>query len=139
MATMREQVRQAIDWHIRGAASREHDVLYERLEVWRDGSLQWVASANSNERTIDERNESQNAVPVPTLAVVGSGNIACNCEWCSPPDGVDPTPVDDIEHDGEALDYIRSEMLRHLDDIELGYFDDELDDDEIDADEQTCD
>lgn len=125
MTTMRETVRDTITDHVSAAASRDHELFYERLEVRRDGELRWVTAPNENERTIDERDESQNAVPVPTLAVVGRGNVACNCEWCSPPEGEPETPSDEIDHETEVLDHIESEMVRHLDQVPVGYFDDE--------------
>lgn len=103
------------DW-VNEALIKAHQRNYETLYVDHDGDLWWSEEADSYTH---RRNTAR-------LCQVGTGSVPCNCDWCSGPDAVE-SPYD-IEFDSDAYAYMTDELVRALDEIDEGYFDDEEED-----------
>lgn len=127
--TLRALVREQISRRALQAATHEHYDGYWRLDVYRDGSLSWQESVSGDEQTIDE--EADGFKAIPTLAYVGTGSCKCHCEACNNPDAADP---EEYDH-SDAVEWIERDMERALDEIAVGYFDDEDEDGDEDEDE----
>lgn len=104
--------------HVTDALRKAHERNYETLYVDRDGSCWWADEIDSNTwRT-------HAGGPTPSLAKVGTGSTPCNCDWCQGPDAVDSTS--EIEFEAGELSHQSEDMQRRLDEIPVGYFDDEI-------------
>lgn len=114
---IRLQVREAIGDHAQDVLRKGHERNYETLYVDPDGDCWWSEEADSNTW------QTRDGEAIPYLAKVGTGSTPCNCDWCQGPDAVDST--DEIEFESEEIDCACTEMVRHLDEIPVGYFDDE--------------
>ncbi len=122
--TIRETVREEIDEHVREMLVKEHETNYCRLYVESDGSLWWSEEVDRSTYSPRGRDDIRET---PSLCMVGTGSISCNCDWCSGPDAVES--AEEIDFDEEACEAAQEEMERNLDEIEIGYFDDETNDD----------
>lgn len=97
------------------AAAKGHERNYEKLYVRRDGTAHWSEFTDQHSGLID--GQADGFTEVPYLIRVGTGSIACNCDWCV----AGETP----DADQEELDEIATRMERALGEIPVGYFDDE--------------
>jgi hypothetical protein len=149
--TLRSAAREAISQELTDAARKEHESNYEKLHIYRDGSLSWCEFIDQNSDLIDD--EADGFAPIPSLITVGTGSVACNCDYCNmvysatneayaladgrPYAREDMyTTLDEAIADAVAnsdLDDLERTMLDALDEIPVGYFDDEAEDDETTA------
>jgi len=95
-------------------ARNEHRQMHHKLYVYPDGHIHWGYEADYyTHLCLDGR-------PVPILADVGTGSVACDCAWCEEVD--DP---DDIDWQDDEVAITSDEMIRKLNKIPHGYFVDE--------------
>lgn len=116
--TAREIARAAVIAEVGNRITKDHELNYERLHVWRDGSISWREYINESDDTIDRHAASFQ--PVPSVALVGTGSCKCDCAWCA-----DGATIDASDLDGSVLDEAQDDMLAQFDEIPTGYFDDE--------------
>lgn len=141
--TMRETARKNVIDSVTEAATKSHERNYEKLHVLRDGTVSWFESTNKSDDIIDR--QADGFAAIPSVGTFGTGGYACNCDYCDEVySAVDEqNAIDDgREYDKSAkyatqtdaiadavgnsdLGDIEAEMLRQLDSIEAGYFDDE--------------
>jgi hypothetical protein len=117
--TLRQIARAAVVDEVGNAIIKSHERNYEKLHVWRDGSVSWREYINQSDDTIDR--QAASFAPVASVACVGTGSIACDCEWCA-----DGGKVDLSEMDGAEIDATEQRMLAEFAEIPVGYFDDEV-------------
>lgn len=143
--TLRSAAQAAISEQLTEAARKGHERNYEKLHVYRDGSLSWFESIDKNSDLID--GEADGFAAIPSLITVGTGSYACNCDYCnmvySATDEANAladgrkyyaredmySTTDEAIADAVAnsdLDDLERTMLDALDEIPVGYFDDEL-------------
>ena len=111
--TIRETVADAIPTEAENMLRKSHEGNYETLYADSDGELEWHEAIDQNEYRVN----------TASLVRVGSGSCGCNCDWCSGPDAV-VTPSD-IDFEADEYDYATETMTRALNEIPIGYFDDE--------------
>jgi hypothetical protein len=116
---LRTIARWAVMEEVENAIIKSHERNYEKLHVWRDGSVSWSEYTNQSDDTIDK--QAASFAPVPSVACVGTGSIACDCEWCA-----DGGKVDLREMDGAEIDMIEHRMVVEFAEIPVGYFNDEV-------------
>lgn len=116
--TLRQIARAAVVDEVGNAIIKSHKRNYEKLHVWRDGSVSWREYTDLQSDTIDQR--AVGFAPVPSVACVGAGSIACDCDWCA-----DGGTVDLSEMDGAEIDMTEHRMVVEFAEIPAGYFDDE--------------
>ena len=117
--TLRQAARAAVVDEVANAIEKSHERNYEKLHVWRDGSVSWREYINRSDDTIDRR--AAGFAAVPSVACVGTGSMPCDCDWCA-----DGGTVDLREMDGAEIDAVEQGMLTEFADIPAGYFDDEV-------------
>ena len=116
--TIRETLlKRACNSHLGEALRKSHERNYETLYVDPDGDTDWIESIDSNE------GQWRDGHPVPSLCWVGTGSVPCNCDHCSGDDAVES--ADDIAFEGDDYEAMREQFQRALDEIPVGYFDDE--------------
>jgi hypothetical protein len=105
------------------AASKGHERNYEKLHVRRDGSVSWFESINASDDIID--GHADHFCAVPSVVTVGTGSYACNCDYCE--DKGYETRADAIADAVAESDiaFLEESMLKALDGIPAGYFNDE--------------
>jgi hypothetical protein len=133
--TKREQARQEISDQVADVAAQEHRPNYRKLHIRRDGTADFDL--------IDDKAE--HFAAIPSVACVGTGGYACNCDYCNEvycaadearaaEDGrkydreakyeTQEDAISDAVGDSDLSD-LEARMLAALDEIEVGYFDDE--------------
>ena len=133
--TKREQARQEISDQVADVAAQEHRRNYRKLHIRRDGTADFDL--------IDDKAE--HFAAIPSVACVGTGGYACNCDYCNEvycaedearaaEDGrkydreakyeTQEDAISDAVGDSDLSD-LEARMLAALDEIEVGYFDDE--------------
>lgn len=119
----REQARLAVSAEATAAATKMHQRNYHRLHVWRDGTVSWHEAINQSDDIIDR--EADGFAPVASVALVGTGSMRCNCDFCDCEDYVtrDEAVAAAVEEFGNWD--IEQMMLEDLDAIVYGYFNDE--------------
>jgi hypothetical protein len=113
--SIREEVEKALTREVSNAQSNSHQRNYHTLCVRRDGTFFWMEEVSPSTRCIDP--DAAEFAAFPELIQVGTGSADCNCKSCkgeSEDDSDDPEPL-----------YLLELMGQHLDEIEIGYFDDE--------------
>jgi hypothetical protein len=121
--TVRDLAKQNVKDSVTEAASKDHERNYEKLHVRRDGTVSWFESINKSDDLIDRQASDFRAVP--SVITVGTGSVICNCDHCQD-EGYET--IADAIYDAVSnsdLSDIEERMLRELDAIEMGYFDDE--------------
>ena len=116
--TIRHTARAAVSNETAPNIEKRHQRNYHRLYVRRDGSLHWGEESSADTQLIDHGAAS--FAPVPNVALVGTGSIGCDCDWCA-----DGGTVDVSDVDGDEIDAVEACMLDEFDTIPRGYFDDE--------------
>lgn len=112
--SIREDVALALNDHCGQAAINQHYRNVHTLYAMPDGQIYWSEEVSSNSWDV----LSGTLDPVAVLYQTGCGGSECNCEDC----GNDVDPADwAYEWGGELLD----DMHSRLNDIPLGYFEDE--------------
>lgn len=121
--TLREKAAEMIQASVKEAATKQHERNYEKLHVLRDGTVSWYESTNKSDDIIDRH--ADGFAPVPSVITVGTGSYTCNCDHCN--DSGYETIGDAIADcvGSSDLSDIEATMLKNLDEIEVGYFDDE--------------
>lgn len=120
--TIRDQVREAATNMAYEAAERQHYRNYQRLEVFRDGTLAWLEAHDTNTATIDR--EAKDFRAVPALAKVGTGGCACNCDFCA--DSGFASKADAVAAAAtEGASEMEDLLISAIEEIEVGYFADE--------------
>lgn len=137
--TLRDTARELVIKQVSAAARKEHERNYEKLHIYRDGSVSWFECINKTDDLIDS--EASHFAAVPSVITVGTGSCGCNCDYCnevydaeveenaladdedakyeSVSDAIDDAVLNSDTEDMEAS------MLVRFDEIETGYFDDE--------------
>jgi hypothetical protein len=140
---MRSTARQCVIESVTERAGYEHRSNYHKLHIRRDGSVNWLEIINKSDDIIDDQADHFRAVR--SVACVGTGSFACNCDFCSEV----YHPLDETlaieagrkydraaKYDSVAeaiteaisnsdLTGIEADMLAEFDAIPAGYFDDE--------------
>jgi hypothetical protein len=121
--TLRDKVRAAIIDEVPERAAREHRRNYHRLHIWRDGTVSWSEYIDQHSDTIDS--QADHFCAVKSACLVGTGSYLCNCDYCED-DGFETVEeaIANAVCDGDN-NQIEADMLDALDQIEIGYFDDE--------------
>jgi len=124
--TLREQAQQAAHCEIPDAHTKSHQLNYNTLYVYRDGSVRWHESISSDERVIDDtHSDSCDSIrSVPYLLQVGTGSCACNCDECVGPNHWDDPS--DIEMSPDYYYTTEDAIDEGLNEIAYGYFGDEI-------------
>lgn len=99
----------------RKVAEKGHQNNYHTLYVMPDGDVYWSEEVDSNSQ--DYIRYSNPIKYVAALATTGTGSVKCDCDWCRE----DEEP----EFEYDELYYIESRLIEALDNIDIGYFDDE--------------
>ena len=142
--TKREQARQEISDQVADVAAQEHRRNYRKLHIRRDGTADFGFDCiNTSDDLIDDKAE--HFAAIPSVACVGTGGYACNCDYCNEvycaedearaaEDGrkydreakyeTQEDAISDAVGDSDLSD-LEARMLAALDEIEVGYFDDE--------------
>jgi hypothetical protein len=127
--TLRETARQSVSEELTTAAQLGHETNYNKLHIYRDGTVSWTESINRSDDLIDSQAEGFCAIP--SVITTGNGSISCNCDYCNEigneVDGVEYTAKDAIQDavaDSDLTDTLDM-MLNNFDEIAIGYFDDE--------------
>ena len=129
--TARETARQMVIDSVSEAARKSHERNFEKLHVRRDGTVSWFESINQSDDLIDS--EADGFAAIQSVITVGTGGYGCNCDHCNDIGKViDGEVLSSAEAIGNAvgdadLDYTEADMLRKLDEIPVGYFNDERD------------
>jgi hypothetical protein len=113
--SIRGEVEEALNGEVSNAQSNNHQRNYHTLCVRRDGTFFWMEEASPSTRCIDP--DASEFAAYPELIQVGTGSEDCDCESCtgeSEDDSDDPEPL-----------YLLELMVQSLDQIAIGYFDDE--------------
>jgi hypothetical protein len=80
-ATVRFTARQAVIDSVSERASYEHQPHFHKLHIYRDGGVHWTVSINQSDDIIDSG--AGHFAAIPSVACVGTGSYACNCEFCN--------------------------------------------------------
>ena len=141
--TLRETARALVTEEVAPRAEYEHKRNYHKLHVNRDGTIGWSECINRSDDLIDS--QADHFAPIPSVACVGTGNFACNCDFCnevySEDDELNAKDRGEeydrsakYESESEAitdaicesdLSDLEADMLADFDRIPIGYFDDE--------------
>lgn len=140
---LRAAARQAVIDNVRERATLEHRKNYHKLHVYRDGDVDWTEHINRSDDIIDR--DAKHFAPIPSVACVGTGSCACNCDFCD----MIYSEVDEAfalengrEYDKSSkfqtqedaitdavaesdLWELEADMLREFNEIPVGYFNDE--------------
>lgn len=119
---IRQQVSAAMRKHVRDALVKMHERNYCTLYVDHDGRIWWGEEVAQSTRVID--NQAEHFAPVASLLQVGTGSCKCNCDPCRR--GEDPQ---NYGFEGDEYSVIETRMERSLEEISVGYFEDEDDED----------
>lgn len=112
--SIRSMVEGKIEENIYQLLTKSHETNYMTWYVESDGTMWW--SEEVDQWTYSARDGKQ----IPSVARVGTGSIACNCDWCR-----DGETMTERDYDGDAVDYAVAEACKQLGGIPHGYFDDE--------------
>jgi hypothetical protein len=129
MNTLREKAIEMIQASVTEAATKDHQRNYEKLHVLRNGTVSWFESINKSDDIIDQHADGFAAIP--SVVTVGTGGYGCNCDHCNEIgktiDGEVVTAEDAIYNcvSDSDLSGLDSRMVDAVDEIEIGYFDDE--------------
>lgn len=125
--TLRETAKQNVIDSVTEAATKQHERNYEKLHVYRDGTVSWFESINRTDDIVDRHADSFQAIP--SVCTVGTGGYACNCDHCNDPNYATlPDAIAGAVGDSDLSD-TEKQMLSSLGDIPLGYFNDEAESD----------
>lgn len=116
--SLREAARLAVSGEVTTNIEKRHTRNHHRLYVRRNGSLYWGEEACASDELINRG--AATFAPLPSIVLVGTGSIRCDCDWCA-----DGGTVDVTEVDGSEMDAVEAWMLDAFDVIPVGYFDDE--------------
>jgi len=121
-ATLRQSARELVSASVTEAATKGHEQNYEKLHVYRNGTVQWFESINKTDDVIDRHADHFTAVK--SVVTVGTGGYACNCDHCN--DTGYESKADAVA-DAVSCDLsdLEQSMLDTFDEIPNGYFDDE--------------
>ena len=108
--SIREDVKDAFHKEADSARENSHQRNYHTLCVRRNGTFFWMEGASASTRCIDPN--AAGFAAFPDLIQVGTGSVDCECESCEDDSDFDPN-------------YYLESMTQALDEIEVGYFDDE--------------
>lgn len=141
--TIRATARQAVIDSVPERAALEHARNYHKLHIWRDGAVSWSEHINRSDDIIDSG--AKHFAAVPSVACVGTGSYACDCDYCNEIYDADnearaaergeeydkdakysttQEAIDDAVSNSDLSD-VEDAMLAEFDEIEVGYFDDE--------------
>jgi hypothetical protein len=114
MTTIREQVYDLVSDQCAQACIYQHTRNIHTLYAMPDGGVYWGEAVSTNSwdvlaGTVD---------PVAVIYQAGTGSCACNCDACMAGD-------DPAEWAGDDAADLVDELITALDSIEVGYFDDE--------------
>jgi hypothetical protein len=141
--TLRETARVLVIEEVAPRAEYEHQRNYHKLHINRDGTIGWSECINKSDDLIDSR--ADHFAPIPSVACVGTGSFACNCDFCNEvyneadeqhakDAGREYDRANKYESESDAimdavcesdLSYLEADMLADFDRIPIGYFDDE--------------
>lgn len=141
--TLRENALEMIAASVTEAATKQHQRNFWKLHVWRDGTVSWFEAVDSSQDLIDRH--ADHFAPVPSVITVGTNSFSCNCDYCN--EVYDSTAEQLALEQGRLYDKsakfvsfdeaiaesvnssdlsdLESSMLAAVDDIPVGYFEDE--------------
>lgn len=123
--SIRETARESVIAEAPARCAYEHKRNYWKLHISRDGEVRWDEYADQHSDIIDRG--AKGFAAVPSVARVGTGSCACNCDYCAGPFTDTWTQDDAIQQAAEDSDVADVEriMLEAFDKIHVGYFSDE--------------
>lgn len=125
--SLRQMARQYVIDSVTECATKSHEQDYNKLHVWRDGTVSWSESFSKSDDIIDRQASDFRAVE--SVACVGTGSLVCNCPHCDlvgTPNGYTTQAEAVRDSIGEyGTGDVEEGMLAEFDAIPAGYFDDE--------------
>lgn len=79
--SLRETARQRVIDNVSECAAYQHRHHYHKLHIHRNGDVEWTNHINTTDDFIDR--DADHFAPIPSVATVGTGSYACNCEYCN--------------------------------------------------------
>jgi len=125
---IRDRVIEAVSEQSAQSCINQHTRNIHTLYAMPDGRVYWSEEVSTNSwdviaGTVD---------PVAVIYQTGTGSCACNCDACMA--GDDPT-----EWAGDDAGELRDELIAEVDAIAVGYFEDEVADEDDEQEIPACD
>lgn len=114
--TIREQIYDAVSDQAMQACINQHLGNIHTLYAMPDGRVYWAQEVSTNSWDV----LAGTVTPVAQIYQTGTGSCDCNCDACV--NGDDPA-----EWAGDDANELLDQLISQVDEIEIGYFDDEQD------------